>query len=241
MGLVAEDLKRRLAAWRLRCDRARADWERARATLRREDAAAEACAQRTKDLAEARGIAQAAAQEVQTRAHRAVARVASRCLRAVMDDPYELRIAFERRRGRTEARISFARDGAEVDPTTAAGGGAVDVAAFALRLACLRLSRPRMRPLLVLDEPLRHLSRELRPRAAALIEALCAETGAQVVMTTHDRALRVGAVVDLTPPGGAPGAGGGSSGRGAARASRGRGARASGRGRSAGAARRAPQ
>lgn len=142
------------------------------------DAATEACA-----------AVQQIAAAVQQRAHAAIAAVVSRCLTAVFDQPYQFHIDFERKRGRTEARLYFSRDGIEIDPLTAAGGGVVDVAAFALRLACVLLHRPQLRPLLALDEPFKYVSAEYVPRVRALLDGLAAELGVQIVMVTHVEGL----------------------------------------------------
>ena len=147
---------------------------------------------------QAQKILQAAAEAVQQQAHRRLASVVTRCLKAVFgEEAYEFRIRFEQKRGKTEARLLFARDGLECDPVDAAGGGVVDVASFALRLACLLLTVPAKRKLLVLDEPLKHLSRQYRPAARQLIEVMAKEMGVQFIVVTHDPALVTGKVVEL--------------------------------------------
>ena len=139
---------------------------------------------------EAQTLAQQIAQQVQEKAHRQIASVVTRSLRAVFaEDPYEFIIQFERKRGRTEARMVFMREGKEVDPMMAAGGGVVDVAAFALRLSCLMLSRPPLRRVLVLDEPMRFVSANLRHRVRKLLEMLSKEMNVQFIIVTHQTEL----------------------------------------------------
>lgn len=146
----------------------------------------------------AQQIAQGVAEAVQQQAHRRIAAVVTRCLKAVFgEDAYEFRIDFSQKRGKTEAKLLFVRDGVEIDPTTAAGGGCVDVAAFALRLACLVLSLPRRRRLLVLDEPFRFVSREYRPAVRELLLKLAEELGVQIIMVTHMPDLMVGNVIEI--------------------------------------------
>lgn len=139
------------------------------------------------------------AKAVQENVHASISKTVSRCLEAVFDNPYEFRIVFERKRGRTEARLAFFRDGHEYDPQEDVGGGVVDVAAFALRLACLLAKRPAGRRLLVLDEPFRWLSEhgQYRERVRALLETLAREMELQIVMVTHDSTLECGTVVSL--------------------------------------------
>lgn len=150
------------------------------------DAAAEACA-----------AVQHIAAAIQQQAHAAIAAVVSRCLTAVFDQPYTFHIDFERKRGKTEAKLYFSRDGIEVDPLTAAGGGVVDVAAFALRLACVLLHRPALRPVLVLDEPWKHLSQQYRPKMRSLVLALAEEMSVQFIIVTHAEDFKMGSVISL--------------------------------------------
>jgi DNA repair exonuclease SbcCD ATPase subunit len=149
------------------------------------------------DSQEAQGIIQAVAQQVQQAAHDRIASVVSRCLEAVFDEPYEFRIEFERKRGRTEARLEFVRNGTAMDPMTASGGGVVDVAAFALRISSLMLARPPLRRLVVLDEPFKFVSEEYRENVKELLEQLAEEMGIQFLMVTHIRELECGKVVRL--------------------------------------------
>ena len=172
-------------------------YDHARRTVGEEAERLEAARDLEKACREAQVVIQALAAEVQRRAHERVAALVSRCLAAVFDDPYTFHIHFDRKRGRTEARMVFQRGGLEVDPVTAAGGGVVDVAAFALRLSCLMLARPRVRPLLVLDEPFKMLSAGYVPRVAELQEALAKELGIQIIQVTHQELLRVGKVIEL--------------------------------------------
>ncbi len=179
-------------------DKKLAEFNHARRRYKEEQTALEAAEARILEAEEARAIAQDVAQWVQQRVHKRIADVATRCIETVFpDDPYEFKILFEQKRGRTEARLVFERDGMEVDPMTAAGGGVVDVAAFALRLACLILSKPPLRKFLCLDEPFKFVSSEHRPAVRKLLEALAEEKGVQTLMVTHIGALQAGKVVEL--------------------------------------------
>lgn len=146
---------------------------------------------------EAQQTIQAVAETIQETAHAKIAGVVSRCLTLVFDEPYEFKIKFERARGRTEARLVFVRDGMEVNPIDSSGGGVVDVAAFALRLSCLMLSRPAARRTIVLDEPFRFVSRDYRPRIAAMLEGLARDFSVQFIMVTHIEELQCGDIVEV--------------------------------------------
>lgn len=150
-----------------------------------------------KNVEESQRIVQGVAQVVQQKVHDRISGVVSRCLESVFDDPYEFRILFEQKRGKTEARLVFVRDDMEIDPLTASGGGVVDLAAFALRLACLSLARPKLRPLVILDEPFRFVSVDYRFRIREMLEILSKEMGVQFIQVTHIEDLKIGEVVEL--------------------------------------------
>jgi len=143
---------------------------------------------------EVRGIVLGIAQKMQQEAHSQISSVVTRCLCAVFEDPYEFRILFEQKRGKTEARLVFVRNGEEIDPMTAAGGGVIDVTSFALRLACLLMASPRPRRLIVLDEPFRFISTKYRPRIRELLLQLSEELGVQIILVTHITELQIGTV-----------------------------------------------
>ncbi len=148
-------------------------------------------------LEEAMSVVTQIAETIQQRAHSRIASVVSTALDTVFDEPYEFNIRFERRRDRTEAHLEFVRDGEGVDPMTAAGGGVVDVASFALRLACLVLQAPSLRRVLVLDEPFRFVSANYRSRLSSLLTGLSETMNVQFVMVTHIEELEIGKVVRL--------------------------------------------
>lgn len=139
-----------------------------------------------------------AAVKVQQTVHDQIASVVTRCLAAVFEaDAPEFRIVFEKKRGKTQARLVFVQDGKEIDPQDGDAGGLLDVAAFALRLAALRLAVPRPRQLLVLDEPFKHLDKTRQPRAAELLMALATELNVQIVLVTHSDDLKIGTVIQF--------------------------------------------
>ncbi len=169
----------------------------AQEAVRREQKMLEVAESNVEATVAAQEAVQHIAREIQQQAHQRIASVVTRCLQTIFDDSYELKIDFERKRGKTEARISFVKNGLEVDPLTASGGGVVDVAAFALRLACLSMSRPPLRRVVLLDEPFRFVSAEYRRRIRMLLEMLAKEMGIQFVMVTHFQDLRMGEVIEL--------------------------------------------
>ncbi len=110
-------------------------------------------------------------------------------LEAVFDDPYELVVEFLQRRNKTECDLLFKRDGNLMDPLEASGGGAVDVAAFALRIASYTMQSPRSRNTIILDEPMRFLSVDLQERASQMIKELSDKLGIQFVIISHEATI----------------------------------------------------
>jgi DNA repair exonuclease SbcCD ATPase subunit len=150
------------------------------------------------EVTQAQKLTQSVAEYVQEQAHKQISRIVTKCLQTIFgDEAYEFRINFSQKRSKTEAELVLVRDSQEVDPTEASGGGVVDLVSFALRLACLVLSTPKKRKLLVLDEPMKHLSSEYRPAVKEMLEGLSKELGIQIIMVTHSTELVAGKVIEL--------------------------------------------
>lgn len=145
----------------------------------------------------AQGVLQQAAQSVQSLVHAKIAGVVTRCLQAVYDDSISFGVEFDRKRGKTEARLFFVKNGNEVDPVEASSLGMCDVSAFALRLAVLKLHTPQVAQILVADEPFCYLDAEAKPRMAELLLSLAKQMEIQMVLVSHDAEFRVGKVVRL--------------------------------------------
>lgn len=149
---------------------------------------------------QAQNICQQVSQEIQTQAHRQIAKVVSRCLETVFDNPYEFKIVFEKSRGKTEAKLLFERDGLSTDkPKSSCGGGVVDVAAFALQLACLILKKPAARKVMILDEPFKGVhSPVYRKNVKKLLKELSRDFGVQFIIATQVPEFKIGKVIELS-------------------------------------------
>lgn len=110
-------------------------------------------------------------------------------LQAVFPEPYNLVVDFVQRRNKTECDLWFERDGQRLSPMDASGGGAVDVAAFALRVASWSMQHPRSRATIILDEPMRFLSTDLQPKASEMLKQLSDRLGIQFIIITHEEEL----------------------------------------------------
>ena len=143
-------------------------------------------------------IIQQIAQTVQQQAHERIEGVVSKCLEAVFGNKYGFKIDFRRKRGRTEAELILLKDGHEIeDALNADSGGVVDVAAFALRLACIVLAKPTLEKVMIMDEPFRNLDQQNRERVRVLLEELAMDFKIQFIIVTHEDAFQTGKVIKL--------------------------------------------
>ena len=142
---------------------------------------------------QAQAIIQQVAKETQEKLQYHISELCSLALSAVFDDPYKLELEFVIRRGKTEADIYFVKDEEKIDPISASGGGVIDIASFALRVALWSLAKPRSRNTLILDEPFKYLSRELQPKASLLLKELSNKLNLQIIMVSHSSDLIEGA------------------------------------------------
>lgn len=116
----------------------------------------------------------------------------SLAMEAVFDDPYQLIVNFQEKRGKTEVELLFSRRDMEFPPIGNAGGGAIDVACLALRIAYWSMRKDRhIRPLLILDEPFSQLKgEEANRRALAIIREISRKLGLQIIMVSDERIPR---------------------------------------------------
>jgi len=147
------------------------------------------------DLEKALVIAQTVAKATQEELEYKLSDIVTASLAAVFPDPYEFKIHFEIKRNKTEARMVFSRDGYEIDPMEASGGGVIEIASLALRIACFLISCPRPAPVFVMDEVGKFISEEYQEEYAKLLTHLADKLGIQFIMITHVPAYEIGNVI----------------------------------------------
>ena len=148
--------------------------------------------ERKKDLRrheQAREVIRTVGLKTQEQLQYHISDITSLALEAVFKNPYELMAEFVQRRNKTECDLLFERDGERLDPLSASGGGAVDVAAFALRIASWSMQRPKSRAVLIMDEPMRFLSNDHQEQASAMIKEISQKLGIQFIIITHEPIL----------------------------------------------------
>lgn len=149
--------------------------------------------ERLKNLEQAQIFLQTVAQETQEKLKFEIEDITNLALETCFPGEYEFEIQFNIARGKTEAKLLFKdqRSGKELDPMECSGGGVVDLACFALRIASYALESGTDN-VIILDEPFRFLSRDLQQRAGEILKTLSDKMNLQIIMVTH-----IGEFIDI--------------------------------------------
>lgn len=112
-------------------------------------------------------------------------------LEYVYDDPYQFKVEFDTKRSQTECNLYFERDGFKANPVKDSEGTLLDISSVALRVAVWALPqlRDRSSPVLILDECLKHVSKEYRDLASKFMKEMCDRLGIQIITVTHEEEL----------------------------------------------------
>lgn len=137
-------------------------------------------------LEKAQVFLQGVAQETQNKLKFRIEDIVNMALETCFPNEYDFKLNFNIARGKTECELVFLsrRSGREIDPMNASGGGVVDVACFALRTACYVLEQG-IDNVIVLDEPMKFVSEDLRERVCEVIKTLSWKLGVQFIIVTH--------------------------------------------------------
>jgi len=110
-------------------------------------------------------------------------------METIFKDPYRINLDFVDRRNTTECDITFERNGHIISkPKQSSGLGAVDVGAFALRIAAWSIQNPKTRNFLIQDEPFKHLKGERENiLVIEMVQELSKRLGLQVIMIHDER------------------------------------------------------
>lgn len=116
----------------------------------------------------------------------------SLAMEAIFDNPYKLKVNFIEKRGKTEVELLFTKRDLEFPPIGSAGGGAIDIASLALRIAYWSMRQDKkIRPLLLLDEPFSQLKgEEANRRALAIVQEISQKLGLQIISVSDERMPR---------------------------------------------------
>jgi len=167
--------------------------------LEQEKQLVQECEDNLQYLKETEQFSQEIASRIQNEAHKQISEIVSKCLSDVFEEEaYEFSIQFEEKRGKTEAKFVLRRNGEEIGtPMDSSGGGVLDVAAFALRVASIVLSKSTPRKMLLLDEPFRFVSQKYRDKIVSLLNEMSQKFDMQIIMVTHIEELKTGNIIQL--------------------------------------------
>ena len=107
-------------------------------------------------------------------------------LRSVFDEPLEFTMTVVPRRNKTEVDLFLGGPEGEEskdDPMDCSGGGALDIASFALRIAFWSLRKNRHT--LILDEPFKYVSPDLQHKVSDMVRLLSEKLKLQIIMVSH--------------------------------------------------------
>ena len=108
-------------------------------------------------------------------------------LQQILPEPYNFKVNFDIKRGKTEASLSLERNGAHISPNGSTGGTVLDITSLVLRIVLWNLESPRKAPCFFLDEFEKHISAEYRGAVAEFVKQLSETMGIQFIIVTHDR------------------------------------------------------
>ena len=140
--------------------------------------------ERQEHIEQARELIRSVAIKTQEQVKYYISDIVTLALEAVFDNPYSFETEFVLRRGKTECDLFFSRNGQQISPLDASGGGVVDICSFALRLSLWSLNKNR--PVLLLDEPFKHLSRNLHGKALRMLKEVSRKLNVQIIMVSHN-------------------------------------------------------
>lgn len=129
-------------------------------------------------------ITQEVARQTQSQIKLHIEDIITMALEYILDDPYAFELDFVVKRNKTECDIYFVRDGKRIKPIDQSGGGAVDIASFASRIALWSLGDTDN--VLVFDEPFKFVSREYQLKVGELLKKLSDQLNLQILMVSHN-------------------------------------------------------
>lgn len=143
--------------------------------------------ERMKRFEEAQTFLQKVAQETQEHLKFKIEDIVNLALETCFPNEYTFQLNFNIARGKTEAELVFLSQSTNrpVDPMNASGGGVVDIACFALRIASYVLEQG-IDNVIVLDEPMKFVSKDLLESAGQILKTLSNKLNLQIIMVTHE-------------------------------------------------------
>lgn len=110
-------------------------------------------------------------------------------LRFIYSQDYAFQLEFGRRGNLQELNFNIKTPEFEEpgDPMDTSGGGVLDIVSLALRAVLLEVSVPKIEGFLMLDESLKHLSKDYLMNASQFLNELNKRLGRQIIFITHQQ------------------------------------------------------
>ena len=134
-------------------------------------------------IEQAQALIQKVAQETQEQLTFQIEDVVNTALSTCFPDEYKFHMNIEIKRNNTEASLILTKNGVDVNPMEAVGGGVVDVVSMGLRIASWSLSNTNN--VLIIDEGFKFLSRDLQPKMADILQEISEKLDVQFIQVSH--------------------------------------------------------
>lgn len=131
----------------------------------------------------ARALIQDVGKQTQQQLEYHISSIVTTAIMSVFEEDIEFKVEFVERRGKTECDFWFVKDGEKMNPVFSSGGGLLDITSFALRISFWHLNQNRN--VMIFDEPMRFLSKELVPKAVEMVRMLSEKLGIQFIIVSH--------------------------------------------------------
>jgi len=115
--------------------------------------------------------------------------IVSYALKYIYSDDYSFELDFSRRGNLStmDFNIKTPEFSESADPNDTSGGGVLDICALALRMVLLEVSTPKVEGCIILDESLKHLSKEYLFKASQFLNEINKKLGRQIIFITHQQ------------------------------------------------------
>jgi DNA repair exonuclease SbcCD ATPase subunit len=131
----------------------------------------------------ARTIIQDVGKQTQQQLEYHISSLVTTAILSVFEEDIEFKVEFVEKRGKTECDFWYIKNNEKLKPVVSSGGGLLDITSLALRISFWNLNKNR--GVMIFDEPMRYLSRELVPRAVEMVKMLSDKLDIQFICVSH--------------------------------------------------------